>query len=138
MSGYAIISYYFCLKEMNSVFQLYSSLWGKIANVLHIFKKELKLKCYYFHNFVYFSSITIKNLQNVKQIKTSTSLHCDIKVLSKISFWKDASKYFYFVILKENHNLKKPHLLMFLQGNSYWTFHQKELKGTEYPEQSCS
>lgn len=43
-SEYAITFYFFCLKEMNSVFQLYSSLWGRISNALFM-KKELKLKC---------------------------------------------------------------------------------------------
>lgn len=40
---YAITSYFFCLEEMNTVFQLYSSLWGKRANVLFIFK-GIKIK----------------------------------------------------------------------------------------------
>ena len=43
VSKYAITSYFFCLEEMNTVFQLYSSLWGKRANVLFILK-GIKIK----------------------------------------------------------------------------------------------
>ena len=43
VSEYAITSYFFCLQEMNTVFQLYSSRWGRRANVLFILK-GIKIK----------------------------------------------------------------------------------------------